>query len=190
MKRSLFVMVFSVVGVAMLVAGCGGGGMKDHNAQDVSFAQEMIPHHRQAVEMADLAATRAADPRVKALADQIKAAQDPEIRTMTGWLDSWGEPVSPKPGGMAGMDMGKSGSGMGMMSAADMTSLGASSGTSFDRQFLTMMTGHHNGAIEMAVTQVDKGRFEPAKQLAVSIRDSQRKEVAEMQGILADLPTA
>ena len=193
MKRSLFVLI-SIIGVALLAAGCGGGASKDHNAQDVSFAQEMIPHHRQAVEMADLAATRASDPKVKALAAQIKAAQDPEIQTMTGWLTSWGEPVTvPAGGGMPGMNMGgSSGStgGMGMMTDTEMRSLEGSSGAAFDRQFLTMMTAHHNSAIDMAKTQLEKGKFEPAKQLATSIRDSQQKEVAEMKSILAALPTA
>jgi len=191
-KRSLFAVIFSVVGVALLVAGCGGGAAKDHNAQDVSFAQEMIPHHKQAVEMADLAATRASDPRVKALAARIKGAQDPEIQTMTGWLTSWDEPVTPSGGGgMAGHSMGSSGSGgMGMMSEGEMQALGAASGAAFDRMFLTMMTGHHNGAIEMAKTEVDKGKFDPAKQLAASIRDSQQKEVAEMQSIQSALPAA
>ncbi|MEO5679163.1 MAG: DUF305 domain-containing protein [Acidimicrobiales bacterium] len=193
MKRSLFVLI-TIVGVALLAASCGGGAAKDHNARDVSFAQEMIPHHRQAVEMADLAATRASDQKVKALAAQIKAAQDPEIQTMTGWLTSWGEPVTASAGGggMAGHSMGgSSGStgAMGMMTDAEMTTLQGSSGVAFDRQFLTMMTGHHNGAIEMAQDQLDKGKFEPAKQLAASIRDSQQKEVAEMQRILAALPT-
>jgi len=192
-KRSLFVLI-SIIGVALLAAGCGGGASKDHNAQDVSFAQEMIPHHRQAVEMADLAATRASDPKVKALAAQIKAAQDPEIQTMTGWLTSWGEPVTvPAGGGMPGMNMGgSSGStgGMGMMTDTEMRSLEGSSGAAFDRQFLTMMTAHHNSAIDMAKTQLEKGKFEPAKQLATSIRDSQQKEVAEMKSILAALPTA
>ncbi len=192
MKRSLLAVLLSLV-VAVLVAGCGGTEAKDHNAQDVTFAQEMIPHHTQAVEMADLAATRASDTKVKALAAQIKSAQDPEIQTMTGWLTSWGEPVTAPAGGMPGMNMGGSAGSvgaMGMMTDAEMTSLEGSSGTAFDRQFLTMMTGHHNGAIDMAKTQLEKGKFEPAKQLATSIRDSQQKEVAEMKSILAALPTA
>ncbi len=92
---------------------------------------------------------------------------------------------------MAGHSMGSSGSGgMGMMSEGEMQALGAASGAAFDRMFLTMMTGHHNGAIEMAKTEVDKGKFEPAKQLAASIRDSQQKEVAEMQSIQSALPAA
>ena len=195
MKRSLFALVASL-GVALVLAGCGGEA-KDHNAQDVTFAQDMIPHHKQAVEMAELAETRASDPQVKAIAAQIKGAQGPEITTMTGWLTSWGEPVmaSGGGGGMAGHSMGgsKSGAdmgGMGMMSADEMQTLGAASGTAFDRQFLTMMTAHHNGAIDMAKVQLDKGRFEPAKQLATSIRDSQQTEVAEMQRILGALPAA
>ncbi|MEK8110471.1 DUF305 domain-containing protein [Micromonospora sp. M12] len=60
------------------------------NAADVSFAQAMIPHHQQAVQMADLAVTRATDTDVKQLATQIKAAQGPEITTMTRWLAAWG----------------------------------------------------------------------------------------------------
>jgi len=194
-KRSLFALVASL-GVALVLAGCGGGEAQDHNAQDVTFAQDMIPHHKQAVEMADLAATRASDPQVKAIAAQIKGAQDPEIATMTGWLTSWDEPVTSEGGGgMAGHSMGGSTSGggmggMGMMSAGEMQTLAAATGTAFDRQFLTMMTAHHNGAIDMAKVQLDKGRFEPAKQLATSIRESQQTEVAEMQRILGALPAA
>ncbi len=83
------------------------------NDADVTFAQNMIPHHKQAVQMADLAASRAADPEIKQLAGQIKAAQDPEIKTLTGWLTGWGRPVDP-PQGHGGHAM------PGMMSDAEM----------------------------------------------------------------------
>ncbi|MFP1627283.1 DUF305 domain-containing protein [Streptomyces sp. 5K101] len=53
----------------------------------------MIPHHRQAVELAALVGTRAASPEVRQLATEIRKAQDPEIRTLSGWLSSWGEQV-------------------------------------------------------------------------------------------------
>lgn len=74
----------------------------DFNDADVTFATDMIPHHRQAVEMAKLAETRAKSPEVKNLAVQILNAQDPEIQTMSGWLTAWGKPV---PDDMSGMDM-------------------------------------------------------------------------------------
>jgi uncharacterized protein (DUF305 family) len=74
----------------MPVAAPTGG---DHNAADVSFSKEMIQHHRQAVEMAGLAADHASSAQVKSLATKIKGAQAPEIKTMSGWLTSWGEQV-------------------------------------------------------------------------------------------------
>ncbi|MCX4387017.1 DUF305 domain-containing protein [Micromonospora peucetia] len=147
---------------------------------DAMFAQMMIPHHQQAVEMADLAATRAADPEVKRLAAEIKAAQAPEIATMSGWLTAWGRPV-PSPGAeMPHMDHGMPG----MMSDADMTKLAAASGREFDRQFLTMMIAHHEGAVTMARDEIAKGVNAEAKALAGQIVSSQQAEIDTMRKIL------
>ncbi|MEU6591439.1 DUF305 domain-containing protein [Streptomyces sp. NPDC046881] len=153
-----------------------------HNAQDVVFAQGMIPHHRQALEMAKLAAGRAASARVKDLASRIEKAQDPEIRTMTGWLTSWGEDVP-----MAGMDhSGHAGMpGMsGMMSEADMTALEKAGGKDFDTRFLTLMVEHHQGAVAMARTEQEKGRFGAAKAMADDIVTAQNAEIKEMKQLL------
>ncbi|MEV4462696.1 DUF305 domain-containing protein [Micromonospora echinofusca] len=146
---------------------------------DAMFAQMMIPHHRQAVEMADLAPTRAADPEVKRLAVEIKAAQAPEIATMSGWLAAWGRPV-PSPGGMPHMDHGMPG----MMSDADMTKLAAATGREFDRQFLTMMIAHHEGAITMARDELARGVNAEAKALAQQIVGTQQAEIDTMRKIL------
>ncbi|MEO3773999.1 DUF305 domain-containing protein [Micromonospora sp. B9E7] len=215
---------------AAVLAGCGssddhvaaGGGhgsptatapadstsAEGHNAADVMFAQMMIPHHQQAVAMADLAATRAADPQVKQLAAQIKDAQAPEIATMSGWLTAWGTPTpSGAPTTMPGMDHGgtampginhggsaaPTGSGMpgmdhsmpGMMSDADMTRLAAASGRDFDRRFLTMMIAHHEGAITMARTEAAQGASADAKALAGQIATTQQTEIDTMKTILA-----
>jgi uncharacterized protein (DUF305 family) len=67
-----------------------------HNQSDVTFAQQMIPHHRQAIEMSDMILAKPdIDPRVVDLAKQIKAAQGPEIEQMQGWLSQWGAPDMP-----------------------------------------------------------------------------------------------
>jgi uncharacterized protein (DUF305 family) len=102
---------------------------------------------------------------------------------MQGWLTKW-DVKGGSGNDMAGMNMGSGDHGMGM-SDADMASLRKAVGAEFDRTFLTMMTAHHNGAIQMASDELDKGKYKPAKNLAGSIRGSQQQEVAEMQGILA-----
>ena len=146
------------------------------NDADVTFVQDMIPHHRGALEMAQLADGRAQDPRVLDLASRIEAAQDPEIQTMTGWLDDWGQTESDS---MGGMDMG----GMDM----DTSSLEAASGAEFDRMFLQMMTEHHSGAVDMAKTEIADGQNPDAIELARSIEESQTAEIKEMQTLLTEL---
>ena len=141
---------------------------------DVEFAQMMIPHHEQAVEMADLAlANDTASPEVKALAGQIKAAQDPEIQSMQGWLAQWGASE-----GSGQMDHG------GMMSDDQMSSLMGISGPEFDQMWLTMMIEHHEGAIEMAQDVLDTTSNPEVEQLATAVVEGQEKEIATMKGML------
>jgi len=155
-------------------------GTADFNDADVTFATDMITHHRQAVEMAELAQTRAESPQVKNLATQIMDAQDPEIETMTGWLTSWGKPVPDDMSG--GMDM--SSSMPGMMSQDEMTSLENTSGAEFDQTFLAMMLEHHQGAIEMAKSEQSGGLFPDAIALAKQIEAAQTDEITTIQALL------
>ncbi|MBI4943038.1 MAG: DUF305 domain-containing protein [Actinobacteria bacterium] len=146
---------------------------------DITFAQSMIPHHQQAVEMADLALKNASSNQVKQLATQIKGAQDPEIQTMKGWLTSWG----------AGEDMGMDHSGMagmsGMMSDDDMTKLAAARGTDFDALWLQMMIAHHLGALTMANDVLATTQDPAVKTLAQAVVTGQTKEIDTMKGLLA-----
>jgi len=154
-----------------------------HNDADVAFAQNMIPHHRQAVEMADLAAGRSQNPQVLDLAARIGGAQAPEIQTMTGWLQQWGAEV-PSEGGMMGGDhTGRAGMG-GMMTPDQMGQLGQANGAGFDRMFLQMMTEHHTGAIAMANTELTDGQNTAAKDLAQQIITAQQAEITEMKELL------
>jgi uncharacterized protein (DUF305 family) len=161
----------------------GGGSptaASQHNDADVAFATNMVPHHRQAVQMSTLAASRANTTQVKKLAAQIKAAQTPEIRTMSGWLRGWG---APDPGTTGGMDMDS----MGGMSSTEMAALGRARGATFDRMFLTGMVKHHEGAVSMARKELTQGASPDAKKLAQTIIDSQNKEIAQMKSMLAQL---
>ncbi len=153
----------------------------DHNDADVTFAQLMIPHHSQAVEMARLAGDRAQDPEVKELATRIEGAQEPEIEQMQGWLEAWGE--DPEARVMDGMKHG----GAGMMTDEDMSQLEAATGAEFDAMFLEMMILHHNGAVEMAETELAEGQFPEALELASAIEVAQEAEIGEMQQLLEDL---
>ncbi|MFJ8134850.1 DUF305 domain-containing protein [Streptomyces sp. NPDC096013] len=178
---------------ALTLTACGGDGGSSkagagstassggHNAADVSFSQEMIQHHRQAVEMAGLAAGHASSAQVKSLASKIKGAQAPEIRTMSGWLNSWGEQV---PEDMSGMGHDMSSSTPGMMSAADMGKLEKASGAAFDTLFLTMMVDHHKGAVAMARSEKADGAYDPAVRLATDVITTQSAEIKQMGTLL------
>jgi uncharacterized protein (DUF305 family) len=174
------------------------------NAGDVTFAQGMIPHHQQAVEMAAMALdpARKAGPSVTDLATRIKGAQGPEIALMTSWLTTWNQPMMAgmKPGEtmppgatmppMAGMEgMGTEGMGTeamaGMMSAADITALSKASGPEFDKMWLTMMVKHHDGAITMSKTVQTDGQSADVKTLAGKIITAQMAEIDEMKKLAA-----
>ncbi|MGI3200548.1 DUF305 domain-containing protein [Streptomyces sp. GLT-R25] len=154
----------------------------DHNDADVDFSKEMIQHHRQAVDMAELAADRASSQEVKDLATKVKGAQDPEIKTMSGWLTSWGEDVPEEMSGSMDHDM--SSAMPGMMSGKDMDKLEKASGAEFDTMFLTMMVEHHEGAVEMAETEKADGKYGPATKLADAVVTAQTAEIKQMNKML------
>ncbi|MFE7111251.1 DUF305 domain-containing protein [Streptomyces sp. NPDC057575] len=157
-----------------------GAGFND---ADVKFAQQMIPHHQQAIEMAKLADGRAADPEIKKLATAIEKAQDPEIDTMKGWLKSWGKPLpSSSMGDMPGMDHGSAMPGM--MSGKDMGDLAAAKGKDFDKKFARLMIGHHQGAVTMAEDEQKNGVDADAKKLAGAVATAQTAEIEQMNKII------
>lgn len=192
MKKALSLTTL-IVAVLLALAGCGSndtngssGSSVSHNQQDVTFATDMVPHHLQAVQMAEMAQTRASSTAVKTLADQIKAAQGPEIDTMSGWLKSWGEDVPDESmGGMDGMGSGSSDSMPGMMSDQVMSDLGAATGDTFDQMWLESMIAHHEGAVQMAYTEIADGKDPDAVALAKSIKVAQTTEIATMKKLLA-----
>lgn len=172
---------------------------KAHNQQDVMFAQHMIPHHQQAIELSDtILAKPDIDPKVAKLANQIKVAQGPEIEQMQGWLSQWGVPTMPMSPGdmngnmpgmdhqnMPGMDHGSMPGMAGMISAQDMDALKTAQGADAAKLFLTLMIEHHQGAITMAQTEIKSGQFPSAVAMAQSIVASQQLEIDDMKAMLA-----
>lgn len=145
---------------------------------DVSFAQDMIPHHSQAVEMATLALDRSTNPATLDLAARIQGAQDPEIQKMRGWLVGWGEEEMSSD--MEGMDHSSM---AGMMDDAEMAALSNATGPAFDALFVDMMIRHHQGAITMAETVLSDGTDPEVLALAEAIIAAQAGEITEMQGL-------
>ena len=199
MKLRTIALISSALTATLFLAGCSTGPSQDggntgatsapsaaesasFNLDDQMFATMMIPHHQQAVEMADLVLSKSdIDERVVELAQQIKAAQDPEIAIMEGWLTSWG--VDYDSSDSSGMD----GMGDGMMSEADMGQLQQAEGSEASRLFLEQMIEHHEGAIDMAQIQIDSGQYPAAIELAGEIVSAQTDEIAIMRAILDTL---
>lgn len=145
-------------------------------ANEIMFAQMMIPHHQQAIDMSDLATTHTTNPDILALAKQIRDAQAPEIKQMQGWLTTAGlDPNSTHEMGMNGM-----------LSDSQMAELNAAKGAKFDKLYLTGMIEHHRGAIEMAKMILGSDNDE-AKALAEAIDHTQKNEIIYMQGLLQKL---
>jgi uncharacterized protein (DUF305 family) len=181
-RAAMAVVLIALPSLVLSACSDGDDEAKANNAQDVSFAQNMIPHHAQALEMAKVAEVQASSSEVKALAKQIEAAQQPEIDTMNSWLKAWGEAtVDPKTATQHSDHMSMPG----MMSSDDMKKLMASHGSDYDRMFLQMMIEHHKGAIDMAKTETAKGKYPDAKAMADSIATSQQAEVTQMERLLA-----
>ncbi|MEE2522165.1 DUF305 domain-containing protein [Pseudarthrobacter sp. J75] len=204
MKNKLLKLSTAAVAVSFALAGCAGtsgtpapGGMEhgshsakpttgtgtgaavEHNDADVMFAQMMIPHHAQAVEMSGMVLAKQDIPApVTALATRIKAAQDPEIQTMTGWLKEWNEPVE---SGHAGHSM------EGMMDQAAMAELENAQGTEAARLFLEQMIVHHEGALTMAEAETADGKDPRAIELSKEIVAAQEAEIKEMRDLLGTL---
>ena len=182
----------AVAALGLVLAGCGGShnmddmgmatpsGTSGASAADAMFAQMMIPHHEQAVEMSTLAETRASSPEIKELAAEIKGAQQPEIDQMTAWLEEWGMPVM---SGMDAMDE-HGGHGMsGMLTDDQMQQLADAQGPEFDRLFAEFMILHHEGAIDMAEDVVDSKDPRVAA-LAAAIISTQEEEIAQLRAFL------
>ena len=180
--------ILLALAAAFLLAACnqGGGGEQEQGTApaeaapsdaDVSFTQNMIPHHQQAIEMAKLVDSHTDRPELRKLADSIVSSQGQEITQMQEWLRSWSKPETPAEGhgGHGDTEM------PGMMSEADMRRLMEATGTEFDLAFVEMMAAHHQGAIDMANTELKDGSLPEVTRLAQQIIDTQQNEIDQLQ---------
>lgn len=155
----------------------------EHNDADVMFAQMMIPHHQQAVEMSEMLLAKDDVPQETAdFAQGVMDAQGPEIERMNAMLEAWGEdPVTESD------DMGDHGDMSGMMSEDDMNQLEDAAGADAAQLYLEQMIEHHEGAVEMAEEQVSGGENPQAVALAEQVIDDQETEITEMETMLDEM---
>ena len=191
MKLQKFLFAVAVIAIA----GCGSAKESNSlfNDADAMFAQMMIPHHEQAVVLAEMAEnpTSGAGPEVISLAGQIKSAQGPEVELMKSFLTQWDVPVV-EPGSMDHSSMdhssGNHGSKMkGMLSVEELAKLSSLSGKVFDKEWMLAMIAHHEGAIEMARTVEQSGKNLEVQALAKTIISGQQVEIDQMKSMLANL---
>ena len=166
---------------AIGLASCGNSSDEKFNSDDVMFAQMMIPHHEQAIEMSDIALdpTVGAGAEVLDIAARIKAEQDPEIQQMTALLETWGEPLVPNDG----MDHGSMMEGM--LTIEELDELASLRGQEFDVAWVSAMIVHHEGAVKMAQDVQDSGKSPEVNSLASAIVEAQLAEIEELKAILA-----
>lgn len=165
---------------------------EDFNQADVDFATDMIQHHAQALVMVDLTDGKKLSPELTALAEQIRAAQGPEIETMVDFLNEWDQPIPETMrdhvnGGHGEDDMGgmgdMGGDMPGMASPDDLAALADAEGEAFEQKWLELMIAHHEGALEMASTEQEDGEYAAAIDLAKAIESAQQDEIALMEGL-------
>ncbi len=205
MNKKLLTIPATAVALAIALAGCASSGSgssstgmdhsmhdsasasasasgnsADHNMADTMFAQMMIPHHSQAVIMSDIMLAKQGLPAPATdLAKRIKAAQGPEIETMTGWLKSWNEPTASSSHSSHSM--------AGMLGDDELAKLKAAQGAEAAKLFMSQMIAHHEGAITMAKTQQSDGKNAAAIALAKDIIKAQEAEIEEMKKLLTTL---
>ncbi len=164
-----------------------------YTAADVRFMQHMIVHHRQALEMSQLVEDRTNQDEIVAVADKIIAGQADEIAFMEQWLRDRGEPLeAPMHGGAMSEHADHRGHLMmaGMATPEQMAALEAASGNEFERQFLTLMIAHHEGALEMVEDLLDQpgSAADPVLfRFVGDIESDQGTEIERMDAVLAGL---
>jgi len=181
--------------LTLTLAGCSPSESstdgKAYNDADADFASDMIQHHAQALQMVDLTLGRKLDAEVVALTEQIRAEQAPEIEKMADWLEGWDQPVPETSRDHANAHAQEHGESVemdtdmpGMLSAEELESLKSASGPEFQTMWLEKMIEHHEGAVEMAETEVDQGSNAKAVALAEDIISTQEREISTMQDLL------
>ncbi len=158
-----------------------------YSPDDVKFMSDMIPHHHQALQMAELVADRTNNPELIDIAGRINGSQGDEIAFMQQWLRERGERV---PDPTAHEAMHTSHTMAGMASPEQMAELAAANATEFDRLFLQLMIAHHEGAVKMVeeLLEAPGSAFDPVLfEFTSDVTNDQNAEIERMNALLVRL---
>jgi uncharacterized protein (DUF305 family) len=182
-SRSVSLVIALVLIFITTMTSCGQDGQPAaHNAADVAFARNMLPHHQQGVELAAMVPAHTTNPDLRVIAAHIGADQQAEIQTLNLLLAQWHEEAHPDGGdhvGHEGMPM------MGMVDQNTINELQSLDGASFDTLWAKSMISHHQGAVKMAQDEITNGQCVDAIHVAKLIVEAQQREIATMTHLIS-----
>jgi uncharacterized protein (DUF305 family) len=152
-----------------------------YNGTDVMFLQMMLAHHEPAAALLELGRTKATRADVRGLAGELANAQAAETRTITGWLEAWGEPLV----STAHADAHAAHGGLPALGEKEIADLGRMGGPEFDTAFLNMLIGHQHGAVELARMEATSGQNADVKGLAARTDETVRAQIQQLLRMVA-----
>lgn len=158
------------------------------DSAEAGFARDMMVHHAQAVEMAEILRDKTESEEMRIFATDVALTQQAQLGQMEGWLAVWGLlPTGAEPP-MAWMgEPVADGARMpGMASPEQLEDLRKASPKEADELFLRLMIPHHAGSHPMAEAVLAQTERPEVERLASAIASSQRGEIETMQRMLAE----
>lgn len=182
MPRHAPALAAAAVFAAATLSACGGSNSPPSNAADLTFLQDMLPHHMQAVAAGQLAATSGTDPRVIAFGKRIVSEQTPEIKRMQAMVSTLGLKLNADSGDAMAINR---------ITPTELQTLGAAPVKQRDNDLMARSAVSEMGAVSMARAELAGGTYKPALTLAASIESAGNpgSEIAQLQSLAAKLPT-
>ncbi len=202
------VRLIAALSALLVLAGCGGGDdvseasstgrqipetpvitgtPASHNAADITFAETMVKHHQQAIDLSRMVAAASTNPDLIALADQIIATQQPEINILNVFLVQWNENPDAQTDPETGDDPLEP-SIQGMVDDATVAQLQSLRGAEFDRLWLQSMIAQHQGGVDMADDEMAVGVNVDAIAIAKTIAAGLGSQIVSMKQMLEGMP--
>jgi uncharacterized protein (DUF305 family) len=181
--------------VLVLLAGCSAGTTAallvtrapGNDSAEAGFARDMMVHHAQAVEMAEIVRAKTESNEIRILASDTALTQQAQIGQMQGWLGVWGLPITGTEPAMAWMGHPTQGRMPGMATPEEVNRLRNAPPEEADAMFLRLMIPHHQAAVPMAEAILKETDRPEVERLASAIVASQRTEIATMRDMLKDM---